>query len=101
MGQRISEFGQRNGKMYYKIQKDISKKYSGTGPGVIVTLGPTPYSKGPVPCSEARGVCFNYRMVQLNCFYKRYSTQPIDSTAIGIYVSTPFTNAVVRLLLVR
>ena len=33
--------------MYYKIQKDISKKYSGTGPRVIVTLGLTPYSKGP------------------------------------------------------
>ena len=60
VGQRILEFGQRDGKMYYIIQKDISKKYSGTGPRVIVTLGPTPYSKGPVPCSEdqAWGVCF-------------------------------------------
>ena len=54
------EFGQRDGKMYYKIQKHISNKYSGTIPRVIVTLGPTPYSKGPVPCSEdqAWGVCF-------------------------------------------
>ena len=52
MGQRALEFRQLDGKMYYKIEKDISKKYSGTGPGVIVTLGPTPYSKGPVPCSE-------------------------------------------------
>ena len=63
VGQRVLEFGQRNGKMYYKIQKDTSKKYSGTGPRVIVTLGPTPYSKGPVPCSEARSwgerfICF-------------------------------------------
>ena len=59
MGQRVLEFRQHNGKMYYKIQNDISKKYSGTGPKVIDTLGPTPYSKGPVPCSEARawGVC--------------------------------------------
>ena len=44
MGQHVLEFG----------QKDISKKYSGTGPRVIVTLGPTTYSKGPVPCSEAQ-----------------------------------------------
>ena len=29
--------------------KKIYKKYSGTGPRVIVSLGPTPYSKGPVP----------------------------------------------------
>ena len=60
MGQRVLEFGQHDGKMYYKIQKDISKEYSGTGPRVIVTLGPTLYSKGPVPCSEDRawGVCF-------------------------------------------
>ena len=44
------EFGQRDGKMYYKIQKDLSKKYSGTGPRVIITLGPTPYSvTGPGP----------------------------------------------------
>ena len=65
VGQRVLEFGQRDGKMYYKIQKDISKKYSGTGPRVIVTLGPTPYSKGPVPCSEARawGVCFIWRIL--------------------------------------
>ena len=54
VGQHVLEFRQRDGKMYYKIKKDISKKYSGTGPRVIVTLGPTPYSKGPVPCSEAR-----------------------------------------------
>ena len=53
-GQRGFGFGQSDGKMYYKIQNDISKKYSGTGPRVIVTLGPTPYSQGPVPCSEAR-----------------------------------------------
>ena len=46
--------GQRNGKMYYKIQKDMSKKYSGTGTRVIVNLGSNPYSMGPVPCSEAR-----------------------------------------------
>ena len=51
--QRILEFGQHDGKMYYKIQKDISKKYSGTVPSVIVTLGPTPYSKGPAECSGA------------------------------------------------
>ena len=62
VGQRVLEFGQHDGKMYYKIQKDISKKYSGTGPRVIVTLGQTPYSKGPVPCSEDRAwrVCFIY-----------------------------------------
>ena len=56
------EFGQRDGKMYYKIQKDISKKYSGTGPRVIVILGPTPYSKGLVQCSEAQswGVRLTY-----------------------------------------
>ena len=53
MGQHVLEFGQRNGKMYYEIQKYILKKYSGTGPRVIVTLGPTSYSKGLVPCSEA------------------------------------------------
>ena len=46
-------FGEPDGKMYYKIQKDISKKYSGTGPSVIVTLGPTPYSKSLVQCSGA------------------------------------------------
>ena len=38
-GQRVFGFGQSDGKMYYKIQKDISKKYSETGPRVIVTLG--------------------------------------------------------------
>ena len=53
VGQCFLEF-RHDGKMYYKIQKDISKKYSGTGNRVIVTLGPTPYSKGPVLCSEAR-----------------------------------------------
>ena len=52
--ERVLEFGQRDGKMYYKIQKDIYKNYSGTGPRVFVTLGPTPYSKGPVSCSGAR-----------------------------------------------
>ena len=59
-GQRVLEFGQHDAKMYYKIQKDISKKYSGTVLSVIVTLGPTSYSKGPVPCSEdlAWRVCF-------------------------------------------
>ena len=46
------EFGQRDGKMYYEIRKPLYKEYSGTGPSVIVTLGLTPYSKGPVPCSE-------------------------------------------------
>ena len=46
-GQRVLEFGQRNGKLYYKIQKYVSKKYSWTGPRVIVTLGPTNNSKGP------------------------------------------------------
>ena len=45
VGQHVLEFGQRNGKMYYEIQKYILKKYSGTGPRVIVTLGPTSYSK--------------------------------------------------------
>ena len=61
VGQRVLEFGQHDVKMYYKIRKDISKKYSGTGPRVIFTLGPTPYSKGPVPCSEHRAwrVCFS------------------------------------------
>ena len=54
MGQRVLGFGQRDGKMYYRIQKDISINYSGTGPRVFVTLGPTPYPKGPVPCYEAR-----------------------------------------------
>ena len=54
MGQRVFEFGQCYCKMYYKIQKDISKQYSGTGPRVIVTLGLTSYSMEPVPCSEAR-----------------------------------------------
>ena len=44
----------RDGKMYYKIQRDVSKKYSETGLRVFVTLGPTPYSKGPVSCSGAR-----------------------------------------------
>ena len=36
------------------------QKYSWTNPRVIVTLRPTPYSKGPVPSSEAGscGVCF-------------------------------------------
>ena len=53
-GQRVLEFGQCDGKMYYKIQKDISKKYSGTGPKVIVTLGPTSFSKGHVPGSADR-----------------------------------------------
>ena len=52
VGQRVLEFGQHDGKMYYKIQKDIPDKYSGTSPRVIVTLGPIPYSKGPVPCSD-------------------------------------------------
>ena len=58
MGQNILGFGERDGKMYYKIQKDISIKYSGTGRRVIVTLGPTAYSKGPVLCSGvwAQGV---------------------------------------------
>ena len=54
----------RYGKKYYEIQKELIEKYSGTGPRVIITLGPTPYSKGPVPCSEAQawgwGVCFNF-----------------------------------------
>ena len=54
VGQHVLEFGQHDGKMYYKIQKKISKNYYGTGPRVIVTLGPTPYSKGLVPCSEDR-----------------------------------------------
>ena len=45
-----------------KFKTIYQKKYSGTGPRVIVTLGPTPYSKGPIPCSEARtwGVRFKY-----------------------------------------
>ena len=57
---QVTRFGQHDGKVCYRIQKDISKNYSGTGPRVSVTLGPTHYSKGPVPCSEARawGVCF-------------------------------------------
>ena len=48
--------------MYYKIQKDKSKEYFGTGPRVFVTLGPTPYSEGPVPSSGARsrGVPYRY-----------------------------------------
>ena len=35
----------RDGKMYYKNQRDVSKKYSETGLRVFVTLGPTPYSR--------------------------------------------------------
>ena len=40
-GQSVLGFRKRDGKMYYKIQKDKSKEYSGTGPRVFVTLGPT------------------------------------------------------------
>ena len=38
VGQRVLDFGQHKGKMYYKIQK-YTKKYSGNGPKVTVTLG--------------------------------------------------------------
>ena len=31
-GQCILGFGQHDGKMYYRIQKDVSKNYSGTSP---------------------------------------------------------------------
>ena len=34
VGSRVLEFRQHDGKMYNKIQKDISKNYSGTGPRV-------------------------------------------------------------------
>ena len=47
VGQRVWKFGRRDGKMYYKIQKYILKKYSGTGPRVIVTLGTGPMIWGP------------------------------------------------------
>ena len=43
MGQRVSEFGQHDGKMFIKFKKIYKKKYAGTGPRVIVTLGPTRY----------------------------------------------------------
>ena len=59
-------FGERDGKMYYKIQKDKSKEYFGTSPRVFVTLGPTTYTEGPVPSSGAQswGVPHRY-------YYKR------------------------------
>ena len=47
VGQCVLGFGERDGKMYYKIRKIYKKKF-GTGPRVIVTLGPTAYSKGPM-----------------------------------------------------
>ena len=60
--------------MYYRIQKDVSKNYSGTGPIVFVTLVPTPYTKGPVPQSEARawGVHFIYKSLQTCSYFSFY-----------------------------
>ena len=48
--QHVLGFGQRYGKMCYEIQKDISKKYSGTGPRVIVTLGPRAWELRVIYC---------------------------------------------------
>ena len=49
VGQRVLGFGQRDDKMYFKIQKIYQKKYSGTGPRVIVTLWSTPLLQGTGP----------------------------------------------------
>ena len=39
-----------------KFKKNESKIYSGSGPRVIVTLGLTPDSKGPLPAPGFQGV---------------------------------------------